>query len=175
MQVKKYFQFLWLLSVLALAALSCKLVSGPIQQVGEIKNTAEAVATEFESIATEFDFGDISTQVEGIATDIDLGSLATELPDLTGEKPADIPVMQGGSDLVSTSGLVTYTTEKDFKSVVDFYLREMPNNGWQKIESESRQEEGSATLVYQKGGRKATIEIADAFISVLVSITLTGS
>jgi len=173
MSGQKVFQHLWLVSVLAILALSCKLVTLPFQEVAEFQNTAEALVTEVGDLATEVDFEAIITEsgdiIETAAAEF------TEIPPLTGEKPADIPVMEGGEDLFSSAGMVSYTTNKDFQTVVDFYLREMPKNGWVKNESESSQSEGQATLVFQKEGRKATVIILDVMISVSVSITITGS
>lgn len=173
MSRQKVFQHLWLVSVVAILAISCKLVTLPFQEVTEVKNTAEAIATDVGGLITEVDFEAIITESGGV---IETASAEfTEIPPLTGEKPADIPVIEGGEDLFSSAGLVTYTTSKDFQTVVDFYLREMPQNGWTKNEAESSQSEGQATLVFQKGGRKATVVILDVMISVTVSITITGS
>ncbi|MBN2547900.1 MAG: hypothetical protein JXB15_01985 [Anaerolineales bacterium] len=177
MQRKVIFRFLWVICLLLIASLSCQLVEDIAEDVVETQIDSmitELIPTDIESIIT--DIGEIMpTDIEAMFTDIGGGDiLETLMPEETeGAKPEDIPVISGGMDLLASETEIVYFTDTAFQKVVDFYETEMPKNGWTKVPGESKSEEGQTTLVFTKGDRKAKIEIADMFIQVGVTISIT--
>jgi hypothetical protein len=159
--------------------LSCSLIPDPeeiIEDVIETEIDLESIETEIESIATEIDVEAIETEFESMETEI--GSMVTEIGDLgdvgeifetpvPGEKPADIPVVDGAEDLFTSPTEVEYWSDKPVSELKDYYMAEMPVNGWTFVSEES--EEGYYKLVFEKGVRKATVEI-DSFFGVYILI-----
>lgn len=196
--------FLLGISVMTLIALSCSIVSrvGEFRATGEalatsvesgreMLGTGQAIVTQIDesgiketmqAVATELGESGVKETVQAVATDIDESGIketaqavVTDLPSLSGEKPADIPVLtDGASDLVASQDIVSYLSSGTFQDAMDFYEREMPVNGWSKIERDSSVYESLATLVYEKSGRRATIVITQIpFINqVTVLITI---
>jgi hypothetical protein len=77
-----------------------------------------------------------------------------------GEPPEDIPIIPGTKDDHLTSEfMVSYSVEMPFSEVVDYYKREMPNNGWIIVDQTSIESEYVAVLNYKKGDRNATVTI----------------
>ncbi len=172
MRTQRILRFLWALSSLVIISLACTVaLSSPTASATPTKPTDTATAT-----------GAVATAPEGS------GVLETPLPEITptelgfdffggdvGEKPADIPVMQGGELEEASQTYVEYSLEaENVAIVVEFYEREMPMNGWTKLDTESRVEAEIATLVYSKENRKATvtIEIDDFFGGTVVTISI---
>ena len=164
MRERKVFRYLWVISLFVVAGLSCNLVSNVTDAV-QMKDTIAPIITDVGGMMTDMPMGSIETQVGSIATEFQGGGMETmaaqitdmPIPGLSGEKPDDIPVMEGASEIVGSADLVTYIIDKDFQEVVDYYEREMPNNGWTK--SDGNVESDYAQLVYEKAGRKATVEL----------------
>jgi hypothetical protein len=167
MRRSKLFWFIFALTLLLSASLGCKLVTGPFDDLDQLDETAGALSTEVDTQAIETEFQALTTDMGG-----EFDVLQTEFPDLGGEKPADIPVMEGGDEFLASETEVSYFLEKDFQEVVDFYEREMPVNGWVKVEGESKNEDGSVELVFEKDGRKATVMITDLFAMQAIFITI---
>ena len=186
MDTRAIYRYLLVITLLVAASLSCNYIMRPVDQAVGMGQTAESIATEIEGLATEINIEDLATEIdlESLATEVDLGSVATEvgdlatqiedsgaletmqaemtaLPDLLGEKPEDIPVMEGETmGVVGTAQFVTYVIKAPFQDVVDFYENQMPVNGWTKVEIESEIGGEYARLVYEKGGRKAVVNVA---------------
>ena len=177
MDNRAIYRYLLVITLLVAASLSCNFIMNPINRAVGMGQTAESVATEIEGLATDvniddlatkIDLGSIATEVGDIATQIeDSGALETmqaqmtALPTMLGEKPEDIPVMEGETlGVVSTAKFVTYVIKASFQDVVDFYASQMPANGWTKVEVESETGGEYARLVYEKDGRKAIVNIA---------------
>lgn len=194
MRNKKYFQILWVVTIIIAVTLSCSLGLSAIEkeleesistEVEAIITDAESLETEVGSLITDIDLEAIVTEVdiEAMVTEIDIESMVTEvnLDDLLGggegEKPADIPVMEGVTIDFQSETSVEYPANVPLNEVVAFYEREMPINGWTKVEAESKVLADSAELVYEKGGRKAKITIEQDFFSddMYVTIEITGS
>jgi hypothetical protein len=201
MNSKSFFRMMLAVVLLVGLSLSCNFISN-VQETFEMKNTAEAfitefdvegIATEFEAFATEFDIEAMTTDIdieaittdidlEVFATDFDIGAMVTEfdtgellgtdMPSFTGEKPADIPVMEEGSELVASSDLVEYFTDASVSEVVAFYEQEMPVNGW--VKSEQDVGDDYANIVYTKGTRKATLDVF-SFFQTSVTIYIEGN
>ena len=206
MNSKVVFRFLWAISILVMVALSCRLTSraGELKATGEalatdiesgrkILGTGEAFATQIgesgiketmQAVVTDIDESGLQETFQAVTTEIDqsgiketLQAAATDLPKLSGDKPADIPVFEGQKDdLVSSAEIVSYISAGSFQEILDFYEREMPSNGWSKVNQDSSILENLANLTYQKNGRKAIILITHVpFISqTTVLITIQG-
>ncbi len=176
MRNQKIFRYVLLFTLLVAMSLSCKTVTGPLDKIKGIATDVQDVI----GIATDIDIEGIVTDidVEGMKTEIapmitEVMDMVTEMPDLTGDKPTDIPIIEGGDELMSSKGLITYTTDKDLNQVVGFYQTNMPTSGW--VKASEKVEEDTAELVFQKDTRKATISIDSMpFIGTTVSITIEG-
>lgn len=129
----------------------------------ELREGAEAIATSVEvggqlmetgeAFITEVNVEEIEETLQAVATEV-------EIPELSGEKPEDIPVMQGDvGDLVTSAEVVSYFISEKFDVVVDFYKREMPLNGWTLTKEDVGS--GFAELTFEKGTRKATVVITE--------------
>jgi hypothetical protein len=121
-------------------------------------NTAEAFATQqgpglmetAQSFATEQGPGLMET----------VQAAATQAAPLLGETPADIPLMTGQKEnFVGTRQLVSYSIGASFTDVVDFYKKEMVNNGWVKTNEENVSGTNLVILTYQKDNRTASVTI----------------
>lgn len=80
----------------------------------------------------------------------------------TTEGPEDIPVVEEAtvSDFYASEFLVSYLSSQDFRTIVDFYKQEMPENGWTEVSEGSIETENAAVLNYQKENRTATVTIS---------------
>jgi hypothetical protein len=165
MRRQTFFRLLWVITILGAVTLSCQTITGPVEDVIGAKDTALSLATDVEAIitevdiealVTEVDIEGIATEMEAIVTDMDLEGVATEF---TGEKPEDIPMLEGAEEMIATSNFVSYSTSADLKTIVDFYNSQMPVNGWTKDETLSKVGEEDAELIFNKGARKAIVTI----------------
>jgi len=84
-------------------------------------------------------------------------AVATRLP-----TQADIPVMKGEKTnyQASSQNGVSYTLNVEYPSVLDFYEREMPAFGWERIDAASVVNKNGAVIHYQKLGRNAVVSIS---------------
>jgi len=166
---------LWLnLGLILVTLMACTITD----RLRDLREGAEAVATGVEigdeimqtgeALVTEVNLDEVEETLQAVATDVDI-------PELSGEKPEDIPVMGGEiGDLVSSAEMVSYFTTESFDDVVDFYKREMPLNGWTLTKEDISS--GIAELTFEKGTRKATVVITEIpFIDqTTVVITIEG-
>lgn len=164
MSKKQMIVTILLVSSLLTASLACNLFSN-IRKVSDTANTAEAMITEADiGVETmQAAITDIGAKITESGIVETMQAVATEvpIPTLGGEKPEDIPLMDGKRSLeLFSANLVTYTIDADFEDVVAFYDREMVANGWRKNEADSNKNQNLATLVFEKDGRKATVVIA---------------
>jgi hypothetical protein len=67
---------------------------------------------------------------------------------------ADIPVMDGATELTAMSGVVSYKTTHTVAEVTAYYNQAMPANGWQAAEGAVE-----GILSFTKGTRQATVMI----------------
>jgi hypothetical protein len=175
MQNKK-FQLIWIVSVLVATTLACSFLSGITQNVSGVKDTAQAVVTQAQGFVT---------QAQGLATEAEeaeqSGFLETAQVFATegfsmGETPTDIPVMdpEQARDFFGSKDVVSYTTENEFQSVLDFYKTQMPENGWNEIPDESSESENVAVLKFEKSDRTATVTLTvnpsdqSTFVMILI-------
>lgn len=183
MQSKKKFRLAWIASLLVVAALACNFAS-QLGQVGDYQKTAVSLATDADTIqkTAMVAVTDIGAQITEIGAQITESGLVetvqavtTGVPELSGEKPADIPVMENAMILNQAPTLVAYTISADFQAVVDFYTQQMVANGWAKVDKESYSSGDVQTLTYTKDTRKATVVIAKVPIANQVSVTISIS
>jgi hypothetical protein len=161
----------------------------------------ESLATDIdlESLVTDVDIEGVATDIdlEGLVTDVDMNELATEMAPLITEMgsiltdmpgfegtlipvstpsgfPDDIPVMEGQKFEMSGSATrLDYTVDADINAAVEFYRREMAARGW--AEGSSNVGEGEASLVFQKGSRRATVGISEDFLfGIAIEIAVEG-
>jgi hypothetical protein len=193
MRDRTFFRYLLVITLVLAVTLSCNLVMNPINQTVGVVKTGESVATDIQSIATQVDIGAIATSIQDISTQVDFGGIATqiegvatsggeglistlmsdatEIPGVGGVKPTDIPVLKGATQINASGGEVDFVTEQSVEATAKFYQRQMPANGWQKVSETVKTD--TATLVFQKGGRKATVQI-DSLLITSVTITIEG-
>ncbi len=176
MRNQRVFRYVLLITLLIAMSLSCKTITGPLDKLKGIATDVQdmiGIATDIdiEGIVTDIDIEGMKTEIAPMMTEV--LDMVTEMPDLTGDKPTDVPIIEGGEELMSSSGLITFTTDKDQGEVVAFYQTNMPANGWTKLEEKI--EEDTAELVFQKDARKAKISIDSIpFMGTTVSITIEG-
>ncbi|MDD5467615.1 MAG: hypothetical protein PHS96_07395 [Anaerolineales bacterium] len=90
-----------------------------------------------------------------------------------GEVPSDIPLAEGEKEVFcATSSFVSYTTTIDLAAAVDFYLAQMPSQGWTLQEGDSATAAGVATLSFTKADRLASITLTEAGSKTLVVIVI---
>ena len=171
MHNKHRIKFLLIVSLLLIAGMACSVFSGlkdaagvaetagaAITEAGSGLETVQAMVTQSgiaetaQALVTQ---GGIQETVQALATDL-------PLPTLTGEKPADIPVMDGDLTAeIMSEKFISYVIDAVFQDVIDFYEREMPANGWTKDEANSSTNQGFTTLAFTKDSRKATVIITE--------------
>ncbi len=140
-----------------------------------VKETAQAIPTELAEIGAQATFEALRTEIAESGAKQTLQAVATDLPSVLGDKPEDIPVLgDGNSDLIATNSLISYFSIGSFQEVVEFYEREMPLQGWNRIEGKVSNEDSLAVLVFFKEGRQATVTIKGIplvnQVSVIISI-----
>lgn len=147
-------------------------------QIGEsgLQETAAAAMTQLaesglkETIAaaaTAVDESGVVETAQALLTEQGPGLLQTvqavktQLPGMQSQPPAGIPLMDGErSNYMASDQFVSYTINQDFQSVLDFYERQMPVNGWTRQENGSLVMGQTATIVFQKDGHTAFVAIS---------------
>ena len=103
-----------------------------------------------------------------------LQAIATDFPDSQSPPPAGIPLMDGErSNYYASDQFVSYTIKQDFQIVLDFYEREMPDNGWVRQENGSTIFAQTATVVFQKDGRTAFVAIMVEPVTDQIAVVVT--
>jgi hypothetical protein len=88
-------------------------------------------------------------------------AIASHIPSNTGELPKDIPLVTGeNEELFVSNELVSYMTSQDYNSVVEFYKKEMPNNGWEQDDKDVIETSNISYLYFKKQDRTASIVIS---------------
>jgi hypothetical protein len=149
-------------------------VSTQVAQSG-LDETAQALATQLETRGVEGTARAMLTQqlpglaetAQAVATNQGPGlvqtaqAMATQLAASLGQRPEDIPVVEGEKqDFNASDSFVTYSTPLAIAEVLNFYKAEMPDQGWTKIEGGSIETDQSAILNYDKPDRKASIVLS---------------
>lgn len=165
-----------IVSTLLVASLACNLFSD-IRKVGDTANTAEAMITDADiGVETmQAAITDIGAKIteSGIVETVQAAATENPIALPTGEKPEDIPIMDGNRTAeITSSNLISYIIDAAFDDVIAFYDREMIVNGWTKNEADSKKNENLTSLVFEKDGRKATVIIAEVPFVNQVSVTI---
>ncbi len=192
MEARRFFRVLWVLSLVVMVSVGCKLTDQIGELVGLVTEVVDlATDVDLEGLATEIDLEGLATEidVEGLATEVapfitDAGEFITGIPFLDEGTPrpvvtpagfpADIPVMSGSIlEMKGSPTELKYTIDVEFQTAVDFYRREMAARGW--VESSSKSEEGEIRIVFTKGGRTAEVKIQEEFFfGVEITILVQG-
>lgn len=145
-------------------------------QVGSLVQTAQAIATQvdesgvketMQAAATKVEESGAQETIQAAATQIDESGLQetaqaviTQVILSPDQAPPDIPLFEGEKNaFVGSPQLISYFVNADLKPVLDFYQTQMPLNGWMKVDYGTVVTDVSATLYYEKEGRKATVVI----------------
>jgi hypothetical protein len=184
MQRKVLFRILWVISMVIAFGLGCKLVN-KAQEVQQQVTSVIGLATDVNVGGIMTDVGGITTEMESMITDMGIEELMTDIPFLGEEGtqlagtpvgfPSDIPVMSDASEMSGSATQFDYVSDSEFNTVLSFYKQQMVTQGWAEAPGGSTGD-GEATLIYQKGSRKATIELSEDpfFGGVDVTISITG-
>lgn len=149
--------------------------------LGDVQATANALSTEAAEAFDDLDdpLAEATAEDEEPSDDGPADEQATEAPieiPGSGDAPDDIPVFDGSnSNFFATAEIISYSTDGSYADVVAFYRAEMEANGWTYNDSLSIEIAGTATLMYDKDGRTATVSIitdsanGGTLVSVLLS------
>ncbi len=185
------FRLGWVVVLLSMATLACTcgLVSG-LTEAGEGLQTVQAVGTELatsgaletiqavatqggfeqtaEALATQAESGGFAETAEAIATQSAGGGGVT-----FGDVPPDVPVVEDTQNLFGSESTVSYFTSLDYNTVLEFYKKEMPANGWNEDTSQTSVETAdAAVLYYVKDNRAATVTISFADGQTVVQVLI---
>lgn len=136
----------------------------PVDEIVEdIETLATDIPVEFDDIGEEIEtlITEIPSELENLGEVSDLGDIQDLIEDglLSGEAPEDIPIVEDPKEiLIESEELISYLTPHDYLYIKDFYLHQMPNNGWALLE-ENIINDNSSLLIFEKSSRKATITI----------------
>ena len=146
-------------------------VGGFVTAGGSLLTTAQAIVTQRPGIletvqAFTTQGAPLLSTIQAVVTD-NPGMAQTaqaliqqEIP--TGEAPTDIPIVTSAQveNYFGSSQYIFYTTPLPYAQLLEFYKTEMPNNGWQYLESTSNEYANAAQLNYYKDNRIATINLS---------------
>ena len=146
-------------------------VGGIVTAGSSLLNTAQAIYTQNPGVletvqAFTTQGAPLLSTIQAVATDnpglaqTAQSFIQQELP--TGEAPTDIPVLNPDQveNYFGSSQYIFYTTPMEYTQLLEFFKTEMPNNGWQYLESVSHEYANAAQLNYYKDNRIATINIS---------------
>jgi len=146
-------------------------VGGIVTVGGSLLNTAQALYTQHPGVletvkAFTTQGAPLLSTIQAVATDnpgleqTAKAFVEQEIP--TGEPPADIPIVNPElvENYYGSSQYIFYTSPLEYTQLLEFYKTEMPNNGWQYLESVSHEYANAAQLNYYKDNRIATINLS---------------
>lgn len=160
MKNKSLYRFSWVVAVLALAIVACTCGALPdLSQVTQGLETAQSVATQIgtaQALATQLP---VSTKAGGGVS--------------VGKAPDDIPVFPDNTQFFAIQDTVSYFTKADYKTVVDFYKKEMPNKGWKLSTTQKSVESNNASVFYyEKSANKSTVTISSDGKQTIVQVLI---
>lgn len=146
-------------------------VGGIVTVGGSLLKTAQALGTQHPGVletvkALATQGAPLLSTIQAVAT-YNPGLVQTaqafinqEIP--TGEPPSDIPIINRdqASNYFGSSQYIFYITPTGYTQVLDFYKSEMPNNGWQYLQSDSHEYANAAQLNFYKDTRVSTINMS---------------
>ena len=166
------------------------------ETIQAMATSAEDIIGQVEEIATEVGSSGMLQTAQVMVTQFaDSGILSTlqaavtDMPDNMGniqatvqagmenfqqsEPPQDIPIVPGQVDSLMTSqDLINYLTPLPYRDVVDFYMKEMPANGWEKSDDGIIMEE-NCMLFFEKDDRQVMIAIISGDEGGKTQVTIT--
>ena len=91
------------------------------------------------------------------------------------DPPDDIPLVAQGNlkFLYATEATVSYQTDLDYQTVLEFYKQEMPANGWEADHEGSIETGYAAVLRYEKFDRSATVALGAVSNSQTTTVLIT--
>ena len=138
-------------------------VQGMATQFGDsgIMQTGQALATEFDDSGLMETMQIMVTQIPGQGSDFQATINAVITQGAFGEAPSNIPVIDSQlSFFIGIPHLVSYNTTFDFQHMLNFYITEMPKNGWEDGDTTKVETSTSAKLPYQNDSQRATITLS---------------
>jgi hypothetical protein len=144
-----------------------------VEESGYLK-TAQAIATErgaeilgtAQALATQAEERGVLDTVQAYVTQEGSSLLSTAKAIATkgvheGQAPEDIPIVDKATiqDFYTSESFITYMTSLDFKTMLSFYQKEMPANGWEAVAEGSIEASKSAHLNFQKPTRSASVTL----------------
>jgi hypothetical protein len=169
--VKRKTYLWWLMAAFMLTAIACS--CGAVTQAQEGVQTAQAISTQAQGLATEIEDSGIVETAQAAAT---AGLLETAAAAGTaveggsfaeGEVPDDIPIYEPNAGVNVISGVISYQAQGDIATVTAFYKTEMVNNGW------TLGDDFGPVFNFTKGDRTATFTLQDAQGTTVVGIQVT--
>jgi len=146
-------------------------VEGITTAGGSVINTAHAFETQHSGIIETVK----ALATQGVPIISTIQAVATYNPGLVqtaqafinqeipgGEPPPDIPIYNRDqvNNYFGSSQYIFYTSSSAYDQILDFYKTEMPNLGWQYLQSDSHEYANAAQLSYYKDTRTATINMS---------------
>jgi hypothetical protein len=150
----------WAISVLAMAALAC--TCGALGQVQQGVQTAEALATQGQQVAsqaaglatqveqsgvlktaqaeiTQLATGGVAETAQAVETQVDQPGVLATAQALAGQAggaatgiPADVPIYPKNVNMTVFGNVFAYNAEADLVTVTTFYKTELENQGWKQ-------------------------------------------
>jgi hypothetical protein len=162
----KAFRMWWLMAGFMLTAIACS--CGAVTQATEGLETAQAISTQAQGLATDIEESGIVETAQAAATAglfETAAAAGTQIDGATsGEVPDDIPIFEPNSGVQVISGVISYQALGDLATVTAFYKTEMVNNGW------TLDQDYVQVLSFTKGDRTASMTLTDAQGSTFVGI-----
>ena len=146
-------------------------IGGIVTAGGSLINTAQALETQHPGVletvnALATHGAPMISTIQAVATDnpglVQTAQAFVEQEIPTGEPPTDIPIFNRDQidNYFGSSQYIFYISPTDYEQVLDFYKTQMPNNGWQYLESDSHEFANAAQLNYYQDNRTATINLS---------------
>lgn len=161
-------------------------VGGIVAAGNSLISTAQALETQHPGVletakAIPTQIAPVISTIQAVATN-NPGLVQTaqsfieqEIP--TGEPPLDIPIYHRDQvqNFFGSSQYIFYITPTEYSQILNFYMTEMANNGWQYQEGDSYEYANAARLIFSKDNRTTTINLSlNPLNSTTVVVITTG-
>lgn len=105
----------------------------------------------------------------------DVNQDLTVTPPAAGETgggvPDDVPLLEERANMTAVGGMILYTTPRGYQEVLDFYTRELENQGWQK-QSTVLSSDALTVEEWKKDGRTLNLNVASEEGAEETSVTI---
>jgi hypothetical protein len=156
----------WLMAAFMLTAIACS--CGAVSQAQEGVQTAQAISTQAQGLATDIEDSGIVETAQAAATAglfETAAAAGTAVEGATsGEVPDDIPIYPENAGVQVIAGVISYQAHADLATVTEFYKTEMVNNGWALTQDLGQ------VFIFTKGDRTATFNLQFADEATVVAI-----